>query len=150
MKVNIGSGSGAVLSGYMNQCWPRSLTLCCITASTMSQQHLSKWLLRAWHHGMFRLKIYLQYLFWNIICPRVLMKYRDVFWTMKSKWPDPGSSHLLLSGCHGMTFISNILTHCPWEMWLLSETVNLQTQIKVIYLEHFIWKCPQVNATRPH
>ena len=38
--------------------------------------------------------------------------------------------------------VDNILL----EVWLST----LETLIKGRYLEHFLWYCPQVNATRPH
>ena len=41
------------------------------------------------------------------------------------------------------------LTYWPWEMWLLPWISNFQTLIKVKYIEHFMWNCPQVHATRP-
>ena len=35
-------------------------------------------------------------------------------------------------------------------MKLYSWITNLQTYIKDIYLEHFLWNCPQVNSIIPH
>ena len=34
-------------------------------------------------------------------------------------------------------------------MWLLPQISNFQTRTKDEYFEHFVWNCPQVNATRP-
>ena len=40
-----------------------------------------------------------------------------------------------------------------WTHWSLTELAvisNFQTHIKDRYLDHFLWNCPQVNATRSH
>ena len=38
----------------------------------------------------------------------------------------------------------------PWENRLLSFISHFQTYIKNRYFEHFLWKCPLLNATRLH
>ena len=37
-----------------------------------------------------------------------------------------------------------------WQMWRKYQNSNVQVHIKGRYLEHLLWNCLQLNATRPH
>ena len=70
-------------------------------------------------------------------------------------WHWPGLKHYLnqcwlVYRCIYVSLGLNELTHWPQRDATVIWNLQFQTPIKDRYLEHFLWYCPQVNATRPH